>query len=141
MIGKEVFSGVYLDQKRFIWQNKFFYDYVADNEQIQIFAEINTLYSFEKKESRCANDYLGVAPGIFVSYFPSQNFIIFGLVQHYNLIAINNGFSKNYTAVEAGAKYQLTHAINFEVIYTNFVRGNDTGLGQTFNFVLRALLD
>ena len=49
MIGKEVFSGVYLDQKRFIWQNKFFYDYVADNEQIQIFAEINTLYSFEKK--------------------------------------------------------------------------------------------
>jgi len=99
------------------------------------------LYSFEKKESSCANDSLGVAPGIFVSYFPSQNFIILGLVQHYNLIAINNGFSKNYTAVEAGAKYQLTHAINFEVIYTNFVRGNDTGLGQTFNFRLRALLD
>jgi hypothetical protein len=141
LISKEVLSGVFLDQKGFIWQNKFFYDYIADNEQIQIFAEIKTLYSFGKKESSYANDSLGVAPGIFVSYFPTQNFTILGLVQHYNLIAINNGFSQNYTAVGAGAKYQLTRAINFEVIYTNFVRGNDTGLGQTFNFGLRALLD
>ena len=132
---------MFLDQKGFIWQNKFFYDYIADNEQIQIFAEIKTLYSFGKKESSYANDSLGVAPGIFVSYFPTQNFTILGLVQHYNLIAINNGFSQNYTAVGDGAKYQLTRAINFEVIYTNFVRGNATGLGQTFNFGLRALLD
>ena len=99
------------------------------------------MYSFGKKESSYANDSLGVAPGIFVSYFPTQNFTILGLVQHYNMIAINNGFSQNYTAVGDGAKYQLTRAINFEVIYTNFVRGNDTGLGQTFNFGLRALLD
>ena len=131
----------FLDQKEFIWQNKFFYDYVADSEQFQIFAEVNTLYSFGKKSASYANDSLGVAPGVFVSYFPNQNFTILGLVQHYNLIAINNGFAQNYTAVGAGAKYQLTRTVNFELIYTNFVRRNDTGLGQTFNFGLRALLD
>ena len=141
LISKEELSGVFLDQKGFIWQNKFFYDYVADSEQFQIFAEVNTLYSFGKKSASYANDSLGVAPGVFVSYFPNQNFTILGLVQHYNLIAINNGFAQNYTAVGAGAKYQLTRAVNFELIYTNFVRGNDTGLGQTFNFGLRALLD
>ena len=140
-IDQEEISSVFLDQKGFIWQNKFFYDYVSNNELFQIFTEVNTLYSFGKKESSYANDSLGVAPGVFVSYFPNQNFTVLGLVQHYNLIAINNGFSQNYTAVGAGAKYQLTRAINLEVIYTNFVRGNDTGLGQTFNFGLRALLD
>ena len=78
LISKEVLSGVFLDQKGFIWQNKFFYDYIADNEQIQIFAEINTLYSFGKKESSYANDSLGVAPGIFVSYFQLKTSLSLG---------------------------------------------------------------
>jgi len=93
LISKEELSGVFLDQKGFIWQNKFFYDYVADSEQFQIFAEVNTLYSFGKKSASYANDSLGVAPVVFVSYFPNQNFTILGLVQYYNLIAINNCFA------------------------------------------------
>lgn len=41
--------------------------------------------------------------------------------------------------VGVGAKYQLTKVLNFETLYSKFVRGNDTGLGQSFNLGLRAL--
>jgi hypothetical protein len=61
------------------------------------------------------------------------------LVQYSQLIDINNDFSQDFTAVGGGFKYQLTKELNIETLYTTFVRGNDTGLGQTFNIGLRAL--
>jgi hypothetical protein len=76
-----------------------------------------------------------------VSYFPSDTLTFLSLVQQSNLIAINNGFSQNYTTVGGGGKIQLTPALNMELLYSNFIRGNSSGLGQTFNLGLRALLD
>jgi hypothetical protein len=54
---------------------------------------------------------------------------------------LGNDFSQNYTATGLGAKYQITRAINLETIYSKFIRGNDTGLGQSFNLGLRAILN
>ena len=45
----------------------------------------------------------------------------------------------NNSRMIADIKYQLTKTLNVETLYTNFVRGNNTGLGQTFNIGLRAL--
>lgn len=141
LISIESLDGIFLDQKGYTWQNKFFYDHITNNESFQFFFELNTEYNFGKKDESFANDSFRISPGLFVSYFPTKNFAILALIQHSNLIEINNGFSQNYTAIGVGSKYQLSRIFNFEVIYTNFIRGNDTGLGQTFNFGLRALLE
>lgn len=137
----ETVNGIFLDQKGKTFQNRFFYDYLAPNGTVQIYAEVNTQYNFGKKENSFANDSFGVSPGLFLSYFPSANTTFLLLAQHYNLIAINNGFSQNYSALGGGAKFQLNKTLNLELLYSNFVRGKDNGLGQTFNIGLRALLD
>lgn len=141
LINKENIGNVYLDQKGYTWQNKFFYDYISNNETIQLFTEFNTEYNFGENNQSFANDSLRVSPGVFISYFPNQNFTVLGLVQHSNLIAINNNFSQNYTVIGFGTKYQVTRTTNVEIIYTKFVRGRSSGLGQTFNVGIRTLLD
>ncbi len=80
-----------------------------------------------------------LTPGVFLSYFPSSKFTVLGLVQHSQLIDAGNNFSQDFTALGAGIKYQLTNVLNIETLYTSFVRGNNTGLGKTFNIGLRAL--
>jgi hypothetical protein len=59
--------------------------------------------------------------------------------QHAQLIEIDNKFSQNYTALGLGAKYQLSESLNIETLYSKFIRGNDSGLGQSFNLGLRAI--
>ncbi|MDG2194389.1 MAG: hypothetical protein P8K77_05995 [Polaribacter sp.] len=137
IISKETdINGVYLDQTAFAFQNKFFYDYTFSSKQWQFFAELNTAYNFGKEESFANNTFLA-APSVFVSYFPTQKFTVLGFVQHSQRFG---DFTQNYTAVGLGGKCQLTNALNLEVLYSNFVRGRDTGLGQTFNLGLRYLL-
>ncbi|TYA74811.1 hypothetical protein [Seonamhaeicola marinus] len=132
-------DGVFLDQKGFILQNRFFYDYSFAGGDWQLFSEINTEYNFGKKEDSFANNSLRLTPGVFLSYFPSSKFTVLALAQHSQLVDLGNDFSQNFTALGGGVKYQLTDVLNVETLYTNFVRGNDTGLGQTFNIGLRAL--
>ena len=82
---------------------------------------------------------MNINPAIFLSYFPSSKFTVLALAQHSSRVDLGNNFGQNFTAVGGGAKYQLTKALNLEVLYTNFVRGNNTGLGQTFNLGLRGI--
>ncbi|WP_407556633.1 hypothetical protein [Winogradskyella sp. 4-2091] len=132
-------NGVFLDQKGFIFQNRFFYDYTFPSGDWQIFTELNTEYNFGKKENSFANNSLNLTPGVFLSYFPSDKFTVLALAQHSQRIDTGNDFEQDFTALGGGFKYQLTKVLNIETLYTNFVRGNNTGLGQTFNLGLRAL--
>jgi len=139
----------YLAQKSFIWQNRFFYDYSFPSKKYQIFAELGTRTFFGEKNRNddgttnpnggYANNSIELAPGIFFSYFPGKKFTLLVFAQHAQLIEISNKFSQNYSALGFGAKYQLSDLINMEVLYNNFVRGNDSGLGQSFNLGLRAI--
>lgn len=139
LVDNESEDGVFLDQKGFTFQNRFFYDYTFPGAKWQIFSEINSEFNFGKEEDSFANNSLRLTPGVFLSYFPSSKFTVLGLVQHSQLIDLGNNFSQDFTALGGGAKYQLTKVLNIEALYTNFVRGNDTGLGETFNIGLRAL--
>ena len=149
LVDNEDENGVFLDQKGFIFQNRFFYDYSFTSGDWQLFSELNTEYNFGKKltrdnngnqiEGSFANNSLRLTPGVFLSYFPSSKFTILALIQHSQLIDVGNDFSQDFTALGGGLKYQLTDELNIETLYTNFVRGNSTGLGQTFNIGLRAL--
>lgn len=132
-------NGVFLDQKGFIFQNRFFYDYTFPSGDWQIFTELNTEYNFGKKEDSFANNSLNLTPGVFLSYFPSDKFTVLALAQHSQRIDTGNNFEQDFTALGGGFKYQLIKVLNIETLYTNFVRGNNTGLGETFNIGLRAL--
>ncbi|MGX1931252.1 hypothetical protein [Flagellimonas sp. 2504JD4-2] len=133
-------TGVFLDQKGFTWQNRFFYDYTFPGKKWQLFTELNTELNFGDKAESFANNSLNIVPGVFLSYFPSSKFTVLVLAQHNQRLDLGNDFTQNFTALGGGAKYQLTKELNIEALYTNFVRGENTGLGQTFNIGLRAVL-
>ena len=113
-----------------------------DGDEWQLFTELNSELNLGDKNDSFANNSLRLTPGVFISYFPSSKFTILALVQHSQLIDLGNEFEQDFTAVGGGAKYQLTDELNLETLYTNFVRGNSTGLGQTFNLGLtRCILE
>lgn len=128
-------NGVYLDQTAYTFQNRFFYDYTFDSGDWQLFTELNTEYNFGE-EASFANKTFVLAPGLFMSYFPSDKSTILGFVQHYQRFG---DFTQDFTSLGFGGKYQLNNTLNLEVLYSKFVRGNDTGLGQSFNIGLRTL--
>ncbi|NHF60693.1 hypothetical protein FK220_015160 [Flavobacteriaceae bacterium TP-CH-4] len=139
LVDNEVENDVFLDQNGFIWQNRFFYDYTFPGDKFQLFTELNSELSFGDGEKSFANNSLNLTPGVFFSYFPSSKFTVLVLAQHSQRIDLGNDFPQDFTALGGGAKYQLTDALNLELLYTNFVRGSNTGLGQTFNLGLRAI--
>jgi hypothetical protein len=132
-------SGVFLDQNGFTWQNRFFYDYTFPGKKWQLFTELNTELNFGDKDESFANNSLNLVPGVFLSYFPSSKFTILALAQHNQRLDLGNEFTQNFTSLGGGTKYQLTKELNVEFLYTNFVRGENTGLGETFNIGLRAV--
>lgn len=144
LIDNESEDGVFLDQDGFIFQNRFFYDYSFAGGDWQLFTELNTEYNFGEQDSFAYNS-LRLTPRAFLSYFPSSKFTVLGFAQHLQLISFGgndqglNDFSQDATILGFDAKYQLTDELNVEFLFSDFVRGNDTGLGQTFNIGLRAL--
>lgn len=139
LVDNESEEGVFLDQNGFTWQNRFFLDHTFGGGDWQVFGELNTELHFGDEDKSFANNSLSLTPGVFLSYFPSSKFTVLALAQHSQRIDLGNDFSQDFTAVGGGAKYQLTDSLNIEALYTNFVRGNDTGLGETFNIGLRAV--
>ncbi|CAM1356457.1 MULTISPECIES: transporter [Tenacibaculum] len=128
-------NGVFLDQTAWTFQNRFFYDYTFDSGKWQVFTELNTEYNFGEEKSFANNTFL-LVPGAFLSYFPSDESTVLAFVQHAQRFG---DFTQNYTALGFGGKYQLSKTLNLEALYSKFVRGENTGLGQSFNIGLRAL--
>ncbi|EAR00500.1 hypothetical protein FB2170_08344 [Maribacter sp. HTCC2170] len=139
LVDNETENGVFLDQKGYTWQNRFFYDHTFPGDKWQLFTELNSELHFGEAGESFANNSLILAPGLFLSYFPSSKFTVLGLIQHSQRLDLGNNFDQDYTAMGGGAKFQLTSALNLELLYTNFLRGSNTGLGQTFNLGLRAI--
>ena len=146
-----VFNSVFLDQDGTTWQNRFFYDLPLGTEkEWQLFFDLNTELNFGDDpvrddngntiEGSFANDSLRLIPGVFLSYFPSSKFTVQGFVQHFQLIDLGNDFEQDLTSVGGGAKFQLTKSLNIEALFSYFVRGNDTGLGESYNIGLRYVL-
>lgn len=129
----------FLSEKSFIWQNRFFYDYTFPGNKFQLFSEFGTRLFLGEKGKSYANNSLELAPGVYVSYFPTSKFTVLTFVQHSQLLKLSNNYERDFTAVGLGAKYQLTKTLNLETLYSNFVRANNTGLGQSFNLGLRAI--
>ena len=108
---------------------------------LQIYSEINTAFNFGKTEESFVNDSFRLSLGVFISYFPSPNTTVLGLLQHSELIDLGGSINQRFTALGGGAKFQLNQIINLELIYTNFIFRKNSGLGQTFNLGMRALFN
>ncbi|MDO6674170.1 hypothetical protein Q4517_01235 [Tenacibaculum sp. 1_MG-2023] len=135
LVSNEIENGVFLDQTAWTFQNRFFYDYTFSSGKWQLFTELNTEYNFGDEDSFANNTFL-LTPGVFFSYFPNEKSTVLVFSQHSQRFG---DFTQDYTALGLGGKYQLTSVLNLEVLYSNFVRGNNNGLGQSFNVGLRAL--
>lgn len=135
LVDNETENGVFLDQTAYTFQNRFFYDYTFPSGDWQLFTELNTEYNFGEDTSFADKTFV-LAPGVFMSYFPNQEFTVLGFVQHQQRVG---DFEQDFTALGFGGKYQLSQTLNLEVLYSNFVRGSNSGLGQSFNIGLRAL--
>ena len=135
--------GIFLDRNSFIWENRIFYDRIIKSD-FQLFLELDINYQFGEDlvyefdeesgntltEGGFANNSFVIPASVFFSWFPSDKFTIYAMTQHYSLIDAGNDFSQDFTQSGAGAKYQLTDELNLEILYTNFWRGNSTGLGE-----------
>jgi len=146
LVDYEQENNVYLDKKSYVWETKFFYDYTFPSGKWQLFTELDTQFNLGEEdtydnngtsEGGFANNSLGLPVSAFVSYFPTSKSTVYLQTQQYFLIDLGNDFGQEYTQLGIGGKYQVTRALNIEVSYTNFVRGSDTGFGETLNLGLR----
>lgn len=133
------------DWDRITWWNQLFLDKTFG--KFQLFTEIDFLFRFKKYESQIG--MLDIPMSVFFSYFPTKKITLYAMSQHVPRLTNNiNGYDPvvtdwvipmNYTASGIGFKYQFLPNLNVELLYTNFWRGKNSGLGETFNIGIKFL--
>lgn len=141
----------WIEWDRFIWWNQFFYDKTfGGNDQFQIFLEADLLFRFKRRDYQ--NSHLDLPTSVFFSYFPTKKITLYVMSQYVPRFVYDtpetdlSDFSDtrtdwvigaNYTASGVGFKYQFTSQLNIELLYSNFWRSRNNGLGETFNLGIR----
>lgn len=130
---------------RYTWWNQFFY--TKTFSKFQLFAEIDLWFRFKKNANQIG--HVDIPLNVFFSYFPTNKITLYAMTQH--VPRLTNNISPqdptindwvvpmNYTASGLGFKYNFTPQLNIELLYTNFWRGVNSGLGNTFNLGLKFL--
>lgn len=134
---EESVNGVFFAERSTIWANKVYYDHSFANGDWQLFTELSFDYLFGPDEESYANDSGFMPVSVFLSYFPSSNLTFYVNAQHARRIDLGNNFSQHFTLAGVGAKYQLTDALNLEISHAQFLFGNSSGLGATYNIGFR----
>jgi len=116
--------------------------YVKSFRKSQLFLEADVWYRVGYKENQASAVDLPLT--VIYSLFPTPKTTFYGIASHvirnqYNPHNYNDGITTaaNYTAAGLGFKYQMTSKLNLELLYTNFLRGTNSGLGNTFNIGIR----
>ncbi len=134
---EESVNGVFFAERSTIFANKVYYDHSFANGDWQLFTELSFDYLFGPDDESYANDSGFMPISAFLSYFPSPNLTFYVNAQHARRIDLGNNFSQHFTLAGVGAKYQLTDGLNLEVSHAQFLFGNSTGLGATYNIGFR----
>ncbi|MDX1350342.1 MAG: DUF547 domain-containing protein [Putridiphycobacter sp.] len=129
------------DWERITWWNQFFYSKTF--HKFQLFTEVDLLFRFKVYETQIG--MLDIPINVFFSYFPTTRLTFYGMTQHVPRFTNNINpqvqsdwvIPMNYTASGGGVKYQLSSQMNIELLYTNFWRGKNSGLGNTFNIGIK----
>lgn len=145
-------SGLYwIEWDRYVWWNQFFYTYTFGADKYQLFAELDLLFRFARRDGQV--NHLDLPANIFLSYFPTKKITLYAMTQYVPRFAgspvyddngnnITNDFviGAHYTASGLGFKYQFSPVLNLELLYTNFWEARNNGLGETFNLGLKYLV-
>jgi hypothetical protein len=131
------------DWNRYVSWTQFFY--TKSYSKSQLFAEVDFLY--RRRITNEQIDHVDLPLTLIYSYFPTKRITIYGIGQHSTryLYDIRPEESNdwlqpmNYSTLGLGFKYQPKDNITLELLYTNFVRGVNTGLGSTFNLGIKIL--
>lgn len=129
------------DWDRITWWNQFFY--TKSFGDFQLFTEIDLLFRFKKYDTQIG--MLDIPMSVFFSYFPTNKITLYAMSQHVPRLTNNINpdvatdwvIPMNYTASGLGAKYQISRGLNVELLYSNFWRGQNSGLGSTFNIGIK----
>ena len=134
------------DWNRITWWNQLFYSKNI-GQKFQLFTEFDLLFRFKRNSSQIG--MLDLPASVFFSYFPTRKITIYAMAQHVHRFTNNIApqdpgvtdwvIPANYTTSGLGFKYQLLSNLNLELLYTNFWRGRNSGLGSTFNLGLKFL--
>lgn len=134
----------WLDWSRFTSWTQFFY--ARTRGKYQLFFEADILARIRTSKQQIT--HADVPLTFIASYFFTSKWTVYGIVQHNTRFVYNinpteaaNDFIQpmNYTAPGIGLKFQPVSNITLELLYNNFVRGVNTGLGETFNFGIKYL--
>jgi hypothetical protein len=125
------------DWDRYTSWNQFFY--VKTFEKFQLFTEADLLFRFRKNKTQIT--HLDIPISIIGSYFPFDKVTLYGIAQHTSRLTQNINpdiatdwvIPMQYTSIGAGLKYQPKSNVTIELLYTNFIDGRNTGLGNSFN--------
>lgn len=133
------------DWDRYTWWNQLFYTKTWGD--VQLFTEMDFLFRFKRNESQIG--MLDLPASVFVSWFPTKRVTLYAMTQHVhrftndidpdNPVVTDWVIPMNYTASGLGLKYQVLPNLNLEFLYTNFWRGRNSGLGNTFNLGVKFL--
>ena len=130
----------FLDWDRIQSWTQFFY--VKDFRKSQLFLEGDLWYRFGYRDEQASA--LDIPFTAIYSYFPTNKLTFYALASHtirhqLNPNSFNDGITTaaDFSAAGIGTKYQLSKKINLELLYTKFLRGTNSGLGNTFNIGIR----
>jgi hypothetical protein len=129
------------DWNRFVSWNQFFYTKTWGD--FQLFAEVDLLFRIRRNKEQITHMDLPVS--VIGSYFLTPKWTVYGIAQHvtrhtYDIFPLESNdwvISMNYSSVGGGIKYQPTSNLTLELLYTNFVRGVNSGIGNTFNLGIK----
>ncbi len=132
---------VFLDKNSYVWSNQFFYDISFAKDRFQFFTELDINLIFGDKELGYANNSISTPASVFLSYFPNYLTTVYTMIQHSPSYGLgNSGFDQNFTQYGLGGKYQIFEKMNIEILITDFFRGENSGIGETYNFGLKYIL-
>lgn len=143
----------WIEWDRFIWWNQFFYDKTfGSTNQFQVFAEADLLFRFKRRSYQ--SSLLDIPTNLFLSYFPTPKITVYVMSQYVPRLVFDtelqqtvNGsqvpetsdwiIAADYFASGVGFKYQFSSQLNVELLYTNFWKATNGGLGETFNIGIK----
>lgn len=141
----------WIEWDRYVWWNQFFYTHTFTGDKFQLFAELDLLFRFARRDGQV--NHLDLPTSVFFSYFPTNRITIYAMTQYVPRFAgspvyddagmdVTNDFviGADYTASGVGFKYQFSSNLNVELLYTNFWSAKNNGLGETFNLGVKYLV-
>jgi hypothetical protein len=145
-------NGLYwVEWDRYVWWNQFFYTYTFGDDYFQLFAEVDLLFRFARRDDQI--NHIDLPSSLFFSFFPTRKITLYAMTQYVPRFAgspvyddqgvdVTNDFviGANYTASGLGFKYQFSPNLNIELLYTNFWAARNNGLGETFNLGIKYLV-